>query len=64
MSSVLKKADKLNLSLSLSSPLDKMAAISDDIFRYIFVNEKFPILIKISLKFVPKGPIDNNPALV
>ena len=30
----------------------------------IFVNEKFPILIKISLKFVPKGPIDNNPAVV
>ena len=30
----------------------------------IFVNEKFCILIKISLKFVPEGPIDNNPALV
>ena len=26
--------------------------------------EKFCILIKISLKFVPKGPIDYNPALV
>ena len=25
---------------------------------------KFCILIKISLKFVPKGPTDNNPALV
>ena len=24
----------------------------------IFVNEKFCILIKISLKLVPKGPID------
>ena len=30
----------------------------------IFVNEKFCILIKISLKFVPKAPIDSNPALV
>ena len=30
----------------------------------IVLNEKFCILIKISLKFVPKGPIDNNPALV
>ena len=29
-----------------------------------FVNEKFCILIKISLKFVPKGPIDHNPTLV
>ena len=26
--------------------------------------EKFCILIKISIKFVPNGPIDNNPALV
>ena len=37
---------------------------SDDMFRYIFVNEKFHIVIKISLMFVPKGPIDNTPALV
>ena len=37
---------------------------ADDISRCIFVNEKFCILIKISLKFVPNGPIDNNPALV
>ena len=33
---------------------------ADDIFRCIFVNEKFCILIKISLKFVPDGPIDNS----
>ena len=37
---------------------------ADDIFRWIFMNEKFCILIKISLKFLPKFPIDNNPALV
>ena len=37
---------------------------ADDIFRCIFVNEKFCILIKISLKFVLKGPIENNTALV
>ena len=37
---------------------------SDGIFECIFINEKFCILIKISLKFVRKGPIDNNPALV
>ena len=42
-----------------------MAAIlADDIFRCIFMNEKFCILIEISLKFVPKGLIDNIPALV
>ena len=37
---------------------------ADDIFRGIFVYEKFCILVRISLKIVLKGPIDNNPALV
>ena len=37
---------------------------ADNIFRCIFVNEKFDILIKISLKFVPKSLIDNHPTLV
>ena len=37
---------------------------ADDIFRCNFMNEKLCILIKISLKFVPKDPIDDNPALV
>ena len=46
-------------------PLDKMVAIlADDIFKGSFLNEKFCILFKISLKYVPKGPIENNPALV
>ena len=42
-------------------PLDEMAA-ADDAFKYIFVNEEFCFSIHISLKFVPKGPIDHNPA--
>ena len=42
-----------------------MAAIlTDNTFRCIFLNEKVQFLTKISLKFVPKGPIDDNPALV
>ena len=42
-----------------------MAAIlADDIFKCIFLNEKARISIKISLKFVPKGPIDNESVLV
>ena len=42
-----------------------MAAIlADAIFICIFVNETFCILIEISLKFAPNGPIDNIPALV
>ena len=36
----------------------------DDIFKCIFLNENVGIPIKISLKFVPKGPINNIPALV
>ena len=36
----------------------------DDIFKRIFLNENAWILLKISLKFVPKGPINNIPALV
>ena len=37
---------------------------ADDIFKGIFLNENFLIRIKFSLKFVPKGPINNIPALV
>ena len=36
----------------------------DDIFKCIFLNENVLILMKISLKFVPKGPININPGLV
>ena len=36
----------------------------DDIFKWIFFNENVWNSIKISLKFVPKVPIDNIPALV
>ena len=43
-----------------SSPLDNIA---DDIFKCISVNEKFFIMIEISMMFVPKGPIYNIPAL-
>ena len=42
-----------------------MAAIlADDIFNYILLNESYKILIQISLKYVPRSPIDNKPALV
>ena len=37
---------------------------ADDIFRCIFVNEKFCILSEISLKFVPMGLNSNKSALV
>ena len=50
--------------INSSSPGQNGFHFADDIFRRIFMNEQFYILIQISLKFVPKGPIDNNPALV
>ena len=37
---------------------------ADDIFKCIFVNENVWISIKISLKFIPKGPINHYPSLV
>ena len=44
---------------------DKMDAFfADDIFKCIFFKENVWISITISLKFVPKGPINNIPALV
>ena len=37
---------------------------ADDILKCIFLNESVWIPIEISLNFVPKGLIDNIPALV
>ena len=37
---------------------------ADIIFRSIFFNENYCILIQISLKFVPKGSVDYMSALV
>ena len=36
----------------------------EDIFKIIFLNENVWISIKISLKFVPQGPLNNTPAVV
>ena len=44
---------------------DKMAAtLADDIFKCIFLNENYRILIQISLKFIPKSPINKEVVLV
>ena len=47
--------DKTMIALT-HSPLNKNGRLFEgDIYRCIFTNEKFRILIKISLKFIPKG---------
>ena len=40
------------------------AILQTTFFKFIFLNENLLTAIKISLKFIPKGPINNIPALV
>ena len=50
--------------LNTLRPWQNGRQIPDDIFKCIFLNENASISITISLKFAPKGPINNIPALV
>ena len=45
-------------------PIQNGRHFPDDIFKFIILNENVWISIEVSLKFVPKGPINNIPALV
>ena len=45
-------------------PRQNKRHFADDVFKCNFLNEKDWIPIKISLKLVPKGPINNIPAFV
>ena len=70
------QVDKCDVSLETSSHHDANFVINplrprqhgrhfpDNIFKCIFLNENVWIAIEISLKFVPKGDINNIPALV
>ena len=44
----------------LPPPEKKWQHFADDSFKCIFMNQKCFISIKISLKFVPEGPIAHN----
>ena len=50
--------------LNTLRPRQNGCLFADDIFKRIFLTENVWISITISLKFVPKGPINNIPALV
>ena len=54
----------LSRSFNTLRPRQNGRHFADDSFKCIFLNENVWIPIKISLKFVPKGPINNIPALV
>ena len=45
-------------------PRQNERRFTDGTFKRIFLNENIKISIKISLKFVPRGPINNIPSLV
>ena len=50
--------------LNTLRPRQNRRHFADDTFKRIFLNDNVRISIKISLKFVLKGPINNNPSLV
>ena len=50
--------------VNTSRPRQNGRDFADDTFTRIFLNENVRISINISLKFVPKVPIDNIPSLV
>ena len=51
-------------SINTLRPRQNVRHFANDTFKRIFLNENVRISIKISLKFVPKGPINNIPTLV
>ena len=52
------------MQLFMDPPGQNGRHFADDTFKCIFLDENFCISIKILLRFVSKGPIDNTPALV
>ena len=54
----------VRLTFNTLRPRQNGRHFADDTFKPIFLNENIRISIKISLKFVLKGPINNIPALV
>ena len=53
-----------NMPVNSLRPRQNGRHFADDIFKCIFLNENVWIPIKISLKFVSKGPINNIPSLI
>ena len=53
-----------NRSINTLRPRQDGRYFADDVLKYIFLNENVWISLNIPLKFVPRGPINNIPALV
>ena len=56
-------AQAIVLYINTLRPRQNGRHFADDIFKRIFLNQNVWIPIETSLKFVPKGSINNNPAL-
>ena len=50
--------------INTSRPMQNVYCVADDIFKWIFLIELIGISMKISLKFVPGGSINNSQAFV
>ena len=59
-----RRKGKLPVHIYPSPPRQNGCHCADNIFKWVFLNENGRILIQISLKFIPRSPIDNKPALV
>ena len=55
---------RLGRTVNTLRPKQNGRHFSDNIFKCIFLNDSVGISIKVSLNFVPRGPINNIPALV
>ena len=60
----IEKYQQYHVTLNTLRPRQNGRDFAGDIFKRIFLNENVLISLKISLKFVPKGLINNIPALV
>ena len=52
-----------NLFINTLRPRQNGRHFADDAFNRVFVNENVRISIELSLKFVPKGPIEKYPSI-
>ena len=53
-----------SIAINTLSPRQNGRRFADDTFKRIFLNENVRISIKISLKFVPRRPINNIPTMM
>ena len=57
------KQERVHYGVNTLRPRQNGRHFPDDILKWIFFNENVWIPTEISLKFAPRGSINNNPAL-